>query len=89
MTPPFSDLREARRTIREKVLGLAARRGVDARILKDDEVIVASGVLDSTALLELILWIEMTYDLVIEQSDLTAENFGTVDAMAAYLLRAC
>jgi acyl carrier protein len=29
----------------------------------------------------------MTFDVTIEQADLTLENFGTVEAMAQYLQR--
>jgi acyl carrier protein len=87
MTPGSFDLTETRRAIREKVVNLAARRNVDARSLKDTDVIPESGALDSVAILELIMWLEMTYDVTIEQSDLTLENFGTIDAMASYLQR--
>jgi acyl carrier protein len=88
MTPRVSDPAEARRTIREKVIALAARRKVDARALHDDDVILESGALDSVALLELIIWIELTFDLTIHQTDLTVENLGSIDAIAAYLQRA-
>ena len=87
MTRRSSDLTEAKRAIREKVINLAARRNVDARTLKDADMIPESGALDSVAILELIMWFEMTFDLTIAQSDLTLDNFGTVDAMASYLQR--
>jgi len=88
MTPSVANLTDAKRTIREKVIALAARRNVDARALKDGDVILESGALDSVSMLELIMWIEMTFDLSIGQSDLTIENLGTIDAIAAYLHRA-
>ena len=87
MTPNVSDLTETKRLIRERVIALAARRNVDARILNDGDVIPESGALDSVAILELIMWIEATFDLTIRQSDLTVENLGTIDAIAAYLQR--
>ena len=65
-----------------KSSSLAARRGVDASCLKDADVIPESGVLDSVAILELIMWLEMTFDITIAQSDLTVENFGTIDAIS-------
>ena len=34
------------------------------------------------------MWYEGNWDLSISQEDLTIENFGTLDAMAAYLDRA-
>ena len=86
MTRSF-DLSDARRTIRDKVIALAGRRGVDASNLQDTELIPESGALDSVGILELITWFEMTFDITIAQSDLTVENFGTIDAMASYLQR--
>jgi len=50
-------------------------------------VIPESGVLDSVAILELIMWLEGTFDITIAQSDLTVENFGTIDAISSYLQR--
>ena len=88
MTSHSSDPTADRLTIREKVIALAARRGVDARTLKDADVIPDSGALDSMAILELIMWFETTFDLTIEQSELTVENFGSIDAIANYLQRA-
>ena len=86
MTQSF-DLSDARRTIRDKVLELAGRRGVDASNLQDTELIPESGALDSVGILELITWFEMTFDITIAQIDLTVENFGTIEAMASYLQR--
>lgn len=47
--------------------------------------LLEAGVLDSTAMIELIVWLEETYDISIETEDLTPENFGTLDAMASYI----
>lgn len=88
MTPGVSEPTEVTRTIRERVIALAQRRGVDARTLKNGDVILESGALDSVAFLELIIWIEMTFDLTIAQSELTVDNFGTIDAVSDYLQRA-
>ena len=86
MTRSF-DLANARRTIRDKVIELAGRRGVDASNLQDTDLIPESGALDSVGILELITWFEMTFDITIAQIDLTVENFGTIEAMASYLQR--
>jgi acyl carrier protein len=87
VTRSASDLSDAKRSIRDKVIALARRRGVDATNLQDTELIPESGALDSVAILELIAWFEMTFDLTIPQDDLTVENFGTIDAMVSYLGR--
>jgi acyl carrier protein len=86
VTPPF-DRAAAADEIREKVLALARARGVRATALRDDEVIPETGLLDSAAIMELIVWYEDRFGLSIDQDDLTIENFGTVNAMADYLSR--
>jgi D-alanine--poly(phosphoribitol) ligase subunit 2 len=89
MTPPLiADADAARNEIRAKVLELARRRGIKASNLRDDEVIPETGLLDSAAIMELIVWLETRFDVVIDQGDLTIENFGTVDAMVGYVTRA-
>ena len=86
MTPAF-DRGDAARDIRGKVLALARARGVRGGELRDDEVIPETGLLDSAAIMELIVWYETRFDLEIDQDDLTIENFGTVNAMVDYLSR--
>jgi acyl carrier protein len=81
------DSSDVKQAIREKVIALARRRGVDAANLKDTELIPESGALDSVGILELITWFEMTFNVTIPQADLTVENFGSIDAMAGYLER--
>jgi acyl carrier protein len=81
-------LSEIKNEIHSKVVELAAQLGNNARTLRDDEEIPATGWLDSAALMELIVWFESTYELSIDQSEITLDNFGTVNAMAAYYERA-
>ena len=71
--------------IHAKIVELARDLGNDARSLRNDQLIPDSGLLDSPALLELILFYEQTFALDVEQEDLTLDNFGTIDSMAAYL----
>jgi len=76
---------QARDAIRQQVIKLAVRRGVDATGLGDSDVLPETGVLDSVAIMELIIWFESTFDRSVDQSELTLENFGSVDAMVSYL----
>jgi len=71
--------------IHAKIVELASQFGRNARKLGWDEEIPASGLLDSPALMELIIWCEAAFNLEIDQADLTLDNFGTINAMAAYL----
>ncbi len=47
-------------TIRDKVIALARALGMDASAIGDDEIIPATGLLDSSAVLELVVWYEQT-----------------------------
>ena len=76
-----------KQAIRAKVIELAAGLGNDATGIADNELIPERGGLDSPAILELIFWYETEFDLSIPQEELTVENFGTIDSMAAYIGR--
>lgn len=77
----MSDIRQE---IHSKVVELASELGNNAKGLKYDQEIPPTGLLDSAALMELIVWFESAYDLSIEQDQITMENFGTIDAMALF-----
>jgi acyl carrier protein len=75
---------EIKEAIRSKIVELAKELGRKTRTVRDDEEIPATGLLDSAALMELVMWFENTYGLSIDQADITMENFGTINAMASY-----
>lgn len=74
-----------RQAIHAKIVELAGELGHNARGLRADQEIPASGLLDSPALMELIIWCETEFGLQIDQEHLTLDNFGTIDAMARYV----
>ena len=74
-------------TIKGKIVEIANTLGCDASNLQSDEVIPATGLIDSAGLLELIAWYESHYDITIETSEITIDNLGTLDSMADFLLR--
>jgi acyl carrier protein len=78
----MSDLKQA---IRAKVIDLARQLGNRANGIKDSDVIPETGFLDSAALMELVIWLETENGLSIDEDEITIENFGTIDAMAAYV----
>jgi D-alanine--poly(phosphoribitol) ligase subunit 2 len=82
-----TNVRDAQAAIHAKVVEIARQLGNDASKLKFDEEIPSSGLMDSAGLMELMMWFETAYDLNIDQDDLTIANFGTIDAMVAYLER--
>ena len=59
---------------------------IDATAIGDDDIIPATGYLDSSAILELIVWYEQTYDFPLRQEDINIDNLGSIDAMTDFLL---
>lgn len=73
--------------IKAKIVALADMLGSDAADLLPDEIIPATGLIDSAALLELIAWFEAEYAFKIPADELTIDNLGSLATMAAYLRR--
>jgi acyl carrier protein len=72
--------------IRAKVIELAKALNIDASALGDVDIIPATGYLDSSAVLELIVWYEQAYDFPLAQDDINIDNLGSIDSMTAFLL---
>ena len=73
--------------IKAKVIEIAAQTGDDASELGLDEIIPATGLIDSTGLLELIAWYEKTYQIPQTQVEINIDNLGTLARMAEFVLR--
>jgi D-alanine--poly(phosphoribitol) ligase subunit 2 len=71
--------------IRAKIIDLARALNADASGLADADIIPASGYLDSTAILELVVWYERTYDFPLKQDEINIDNLGSINAMADFL----
>ena len=72
--------------IRAKVQELAANIGMDASDLGDDDIIPATGMLDSGGILELVVWYEQQYDMPLTQDEINIDNLGSVTAMADFVI---
>lgn len=72
--------------IRNKVIALANELGEDASDIEDDDIIPATGLLDSAAILALVVWFEETYDFPLQQDEINIDNLGSINAMADFLL---
>lgn len=46
-----------------------------------------SEIIDSTAIMELVLWVEPTFGFGVEVDDITPENFGTVHQLGLWVMR--
>jgi len=73
--------------IKAKVVEIAAQTGDDASELSADDIIPATGLIDSTGLLELIAWYEKTYEIPLAQEEINIDNLGTLTCMAEFVLR--
>lgn len=73
--------------IKAKIVEIAAQTGDDASELGLDEIIPATGLIDSTGLLELIAWYEKTYQIPLAQEEINIDNLGTLARMAEFVLR--
>lgn len=74
-------------TIKTKIVALARELDSDASDLQPDDIIPATGLIDSASLLDLIAWFETTYSFRIATEDFTIDNLGSMDAMANFLRR--
>ena len=77
---------EIKAALRAKVMELAKAIDMDASGVADDDVLPATGLLDSNAILELVVWFETTYDFPIKQDEINIDNLGSINAMANFLL---
>ena len=78
--------KEENSTIRHKVIELAKEIGGDASQIRDDEIIPATGLLDSAGILGLVVWYEEAFDMKLKQEEINIDNLGSIDSMANYVL---
>lgn len=59
----------------------------DESALADHVSLIEKGIVDSTGILELIMHVEETYGVKVLDSDMTPENFDSVDKIVAFVER--
>jgi acyl carrier protein len=55
--------------------------------LADDEALLALGVIDSLGFVELVEEVQTKYGIQVQDIEITEENFGSIDAVVAYVAR--
>jgi len=55
--------------------------------LQDDTSFMGGGIIDSTGILELVMFIEETYQLKVEPEEMLPENLDSVNRVAAFVAR--
>lgn len=61
--------------------------GADDGSLGEEDSFLQNGIIDSTGILELVAWIEETFEIKISDMDLLPENFDSVRRLADFIER--
>ena len=59
----------------------------DGNELAEDASFLEEGIVDSTGVLELVMFVEETFDLSVEDEEIVPDNFDSVAQLAAYIRR--
>jgi acyl carrier protein len=59
----------------------------EAGTLQEDTSFLSSGIIDSTGMLELIMFLENTYDVKIEPAEMIPENLDSIQRVVQFLTR--
>jgi acyl carrier protein len=57
----------------------------DSSALADDASLTGTGVIDSTGVLELLLWLEETLGVIVADEEMTPENLDSVSKIAEFV----
>lgn len=81
----MSDISGINSNIRSFIL----RKFPSARKRNLDDVVplLESGIIDSLGVLDLVGFLEQTFEMKINDDDLTPENFGNIERMVAFVLK--
>ena len=56
-------------------------------VLPADEPLLGAGIIDSMGVIELVDWMASTWDVYVEDDEITEENLGSLAAIAGYVCR--
>ncbi len=59
----------------------------DASQLDDDASLLERGIIDSTGVLEIVMFLEEQFGIKVRDSDMLPENFDKVDSIARFVAR--
>ncbi len=59
----------------------------DESALQNDASFLEEGIVDSTGVLELVMFVEETFGITVEDEEILPENFDSVKQLAAYVRR--
>jgi acyl carrier protein len=53
--------------------------------VSDDSSLMEQGIVDETGVLELVMFVEETYGIQVDEADLIPENFDSIDRISSYI----
>jgi acyl carrier protein len=57
----------------------------DESKLQNDDSFLEEGIVDSTGILELLLFVEETFDIMVEDEEVLPDNFDSVERLTRYV----
>lgn len=70
--------------LKEKLVNdILKQPGLD---IKEDEPLISSGLIDSFSLVDVSLFVEDTFNVLIDDTELTSDTFDTLDELADLIL---
>jgi hypothetical protein len=81
------DIDEIQAAIRQQLVTIAEKLDVDATAIGDDDIIPATGLLDSAGIFELIVWYDTRYGLSLAEPEINIDNLGSIRRMASYAMK--
>jgi len=78
-----NSMADVKEPIRAFILEYAAGRGVTE--VKDDDSLLKSNVIDSLGVFRLIAFLEETFSLTVEESDMVPENFQSLNDIESFV----
>jgi len=59
--------------------------GDTSQVIADDTSLIDNNLVDSTGVLELVFFLETTFDIKVEDTEVVPDNLDSIGAMAAYI----
>jgi acyl carrier protein len=72
-------------TVAERLRNFVTQRFPAARGLSDQASLLEAGAVDSSGILEIVMFIEEAFGLTLSDDELVADNFQSIDALAAFV----
>lgn len=81
-------MKYSRDEIFEKMMNFTAQQFIVERDeINIDESLIDQGIIDSLGLIEITKFIEQNFGIIIIESDMTKENFGSMNKMVNHIFR--